>query len=575
MRWFLPLTALIVTLAGQARGGELSVAFADIPTGTAVNLTEAGVLDWVHWGLVTETSLDRKAGVPPQISDFTLLDGSNGFAFAYQFADNFNGYTWSDGTPHMTVTNTTTGVWAYSTPPLGTGFKITAPAGTNARTLRVYVGAYAARGRFTATLSDDSAPGFTNTTAVSNQGNGPSTAFTINYSADSTSQVLTVTFTVGIAFRPDGNVTLQAAALTEPGANNLPFITITNPAEGTSVTAPADVTFTAAAMDADGTVSLVEFFADAVKIGEAATEPYTVTWTNTPIGRHVVTAKAIDNMAGVGTSMPITVFVSGTGGSLAGARTNAPLSANLTAEGTTDWAHWGLLSPSNFNHKVSGGGQISDVTPIGTNALRQYYDNRTAFSWSDGTPVPSVTSSNVGVFVFGARNGFEISAPADTNERTLRIYVGLYGSQGNFQSWLSDFSALAFTDTTLSNAFGNSYAVYTLTYRAATNGQRLNVRYVSQDLFDADFGNVTLQAATLQGPLAPGPVEIMNSVWSGDAFVFSFESQAGQTYSAEFTPTLVPATWITITNLTGTGSTVWITNVLGGDPMRFYRVTRQ
>jgi hypothetical protein len=99
----------------------------------------------------------------------------------------------------------------------------------------------------------------------------------------------------------------------------------------------------------------------------------------------------------------------------------------------------------------------------------------------------------------GETNGFEITVPADTNSRTLKVYVGLYGAQGNFQAWLSDFSAPAYTDTTLSNVFNNAYGAYTLTYAAASSGQTLHIRYRSLKLFDADFGNVTLQSATLVG----------------------------------------------------------------------------
>src|SRR5215213_4661176 len=72
----------------------LGVSVNSIAAGSVVDLTTNGPLDWVHWGLFTETSIDRKASVTPQISDFTLVDASNGFAYVYQFGDNANGYTW-------------------------------------------------------------------------------------------------------------------------------------------------------------------------------------------------------------------------------------------------------------------------------------------------------------------------------------------------------------------------------------------------------------------------------------------------------------------------------------------------
>jgi hypothetical protein len=170
---------------------------------------------------------------------------------------------------------------------------------------------------------------------------------------------------------------------------------------------------------------------------------------------------------------------------------------NLTTEGTRDWAHWGLATNTLFNHKANVSQQISDFTKIGSDPVTIYRDNYTAYSWTDGTPAPNASSLSNGVFTTGVTNGFQITVPADTTARRLRVYVGLYGAQGNFQAWLSDFSAAAYLDTTLSNTFDNAYGVYTLNYAAASAGQTLTLRYRSLKLFDFDFGNVTLQAATL------------------------------------------------------------------------------
>jgi hypothetical protein len=245
---------------------------------------------------------------------------------------------------------------------------------------------------------------------------------------------------------------------------------------------------------------------------------------------------------------------------------------NLTTEGTSDWAHWGLLNASNFNHRASGGSQVSDFTKLGTNIVRRYTDNRTAFTWADGIPVPSVGNTNVGVFIHGLTNGFEFTAPADTNMRTLRVYAGLYGAQGNFQAWLDDFSARAFTDLTLSNVFGNSYVVYTLNYAAASPNRRLKVRYTVQNLFDSEFGNITLQAATLQGPLPPAPLQLLNYARDGSGLSFSFPSTAGKTYTAQFTPSLSPINWQPFGTLPGNGSTLSVTDQVGTAQQRFYRV---
>ncbi|HXI53104.1 MAG TPA: Ig-like domain-containing protein, partial [Candidatus Saccharimonadales bacterium] len=490
----------IPQVARAAPGGpSLSGAFSPIAAGSAVNLTSEGEIDWVHWGLYTETSVDRKAGVVPQISDFTLLDSPSGFSFVYQFADNANGYTWWDGSPTVAMTNTTTGVWAYGTPQIDSGFQVTAPADTTPRSFKIYVGAYAARGRLVAFLSDNSARGYTNS-SLFNPANGPGGVYTINYAAASAGQQLVVRWMLMNPTSPQGNVTLQSATLTATNYNNPPFVSMASPANNASFPANGNITINANASDTDGSVSKVEFFADGTKLGEDTSSPFTFTWNGVAAGLYVLTAVATDNQGAVSTSSPVEIFVNGSGGTLTGSLTappNLPSAVNLTSEGGRDWAHWGLQTNSLFNHKAGVAQQISDFAKIGTDAVQLYGDNYTAYNWSDGTPTATANNATKGVFTTGVTNGFEITVPADTTSRTVKVYVGLYSAQGNFQAWLSDFSGAAYTDTTLSNFFGNAYGSYTLTYAAASPGQTLHIRYRSLNVFDLDFGNVTLQAATL------------------------------------------------------------------------------
>ncbi len=501
---------IALLLPGPSAGAaNLTGSLATIPAGTDVNLTVEGPVDWVHWGLYTDSSLDRKAGVTPLISDFSRLDATNGYSYIYQFGDNYNGYTWSDGSPTTAVTNTTTGVWAYGIPAVDSGFQLTAAADTTLRTLKVYVGAFSARGKFEALLSDNSAPGYTNTALV-NQGNGESGVYSITYAADSPGQTLTVQWTLMEIGGPNAgtaNVTLQAAALLVPGANNPPIVTITSPGDDNTFVAGSNITINANAFDTDtdtnGTIATVEFFQRGIKLGESTNSPYNLVWSNVSAGRYVLTAKATDNGGATSTSGPVEIFVNTTGGALSGSTAFPPANAVLTDQGTSDWAHWGLLSATSFDHKSGVPQQISNFTKIGANNAQQYANYYTAFSWSDGTPTAATNDTATGVFTYGPTNGFRLTAPADTNSRTLKVYVGLYGAQGKFQAALSDFSAPAYTDTSLNSIYGNVYAVYTLNYAAASAGRTLTIQYTAKTLYDADYGNVTLQAATLSGGLVP------------------------------------------------------------------------
>src|SRR5947209_8256985 len=69
----LPLWGFCVVV----RTATLTGTFTPVPQGSVVNLTADGPADWVHWGLYTQSSLDRKFGVLPQIPDFKPI-GSTG-----------------------------------------------------------------------------------------------------------------------------------------------------------------------------------------------------------------------------------------------------------------------------------------------------------------------------------------------------------------------------------------------------------------------------------------------------------------------------------------------------------------
>ena len=71
-------------------------------------------------------------------------------------------------------------------------------------------------------------------------------------------------------------------------------VTITNPDEGQSFTAPASITISATASVSEGSITKVEFYNGTTKLGEDATSPYSYSWTNVSAGNYSLKAKAID-----------------------------------------------------------------------------------------------------------------------------------------------------------------------------------------------------------------------------------------------------------------------------------------
>ncbi len=553
-----PVTVFVTT-----NGGALAGSAAAVAAGSAVDLTTEGTNDWVHWGLFTQNSFNHKAGVAPQISDYFAVNaGPNEY---FQFADNANGYSWWDGTPDTTATNTTTGIYVVG---VGTGFDLEAPATTNAATLRVYVGAFGARGRLRAYLSDFSAHIYLDT-SLSNLSNGPGVVYALTYASASPGQMLFVRYTAQESYDPFGNVTLQAATLAT--GNSPPTVAIISPTNYAGLPAPANLAITAAAADPDGSVTNVAFFQGTTLLAQVTNGPYSFTWTNVPVGTYVLTATATDNQGTTYTCPPVTVFVISNGGVMRPYLNPAPSTVDLTAEGKADWGDWGVPYPPPpgkkgfFNHKRNVVSQISDVSSVGKSDFQLFGDNTINYTWTDGTPILS-TNGTVGIYKNNLGEGFLITAPADTMLRRLKVYAGAFAGQGRLEATLSDFSSAPFIDTSLANVNSTS-AVYTLIYAARSPSQKLTVKYTSAELFDEAYGNVTFQAAALASavpllqPLNPMPANV---------FGFSFTAEQGLKYAVQFSDCVCSTNWQTLTNFTGTGADVTITQPMSTN--RFYRV---
>ncbi|APA00801.1 polysaccharide lyase family 8 super-sandwich domain-containing protein [Flavobacterium commune] len=88
-----------------------------------------------------------------------------------------------------------------------------------------------------------------------------------------------------------------------------PLVTIDSSLSNKSFYAPAKIILTADASDADGTITKVEFFNEANKLGEVVTGPYSFEWDNVLAGNYSITAKATDNDNAVSTSEIVNVNV--------------------------------------------------------------------------------------------------------------------------------------------------------------------------------------------------------------------------------------------------------------------------
>jgi hypothetical protein len=161
-------------------------------------------------------------------------------------------------------------------------------------------------------------------------------------------------------------------------SNQVPVVSITSPASGASFSAPATVSITASASDADGTVNKVEFYNGSTLLGTDATSPYSFTWSGVATGSYTLTAKAYDNLNAVATSSAINIAVNAGGTNQApsvsitspasGASFSAPATVSITASANdTD----GTINKVEF---------YNGSTLLGSDATSPY-----SFTWSGVT----------------------------------------------------------------------------------------------------------------------------------------------------------------------------------------------
>lgn len=196
-----------------------------------------------------------------------------------------------------------------------------------------------------------------------------------------------------------------------------------------------------------------------------------------------------------------------TPGLLLGAADPVAGQVDLTAEGTSDWIHWGLQDKTSVTRKATGGAQLSDITKVGDG----YRDRTEGFGlsakWSDGTPTARMNDTHTSLWLNNVGHGYAFTAPADTTERILKVYVGgIEGAGCKLTAHLSDSSAPDYVSSTFNGnaAFpwaavpGGFTGVYTLRYHAASPDQKLVVTWVLDSEPNRFLGQARLQAATLR-----------------------------------------------------------------------------
>ena len=182
---------------------------------------------------------------------------------------------------------------------------------------------------------------------------------------------------------------------------------------------------------------------------------------------------------------------------------------DLSREGVRDWVCFNGWGEGAAPSRKKGADLIGLPRQVGKGYVNVNPGCGIQFTWGDDATTGATEHTNAGLWGNGVGNGYAFEVPAGTEERVLKVYVGVTnGGAGEFSAELSDGSAPAFTDATWnSNRAGRSTpvpgevaVVYTLRYRAASEGQTLRVTWkLADEPNRAQFlAQIRLQAATLE-----------------------------------------------------------------------------
>jgi RHS repeat-associated protein len=169
--------------------------------------------------------------------------------------------------------------------------------------------------------------------------------------------------------------------------NAPPMVSLAAPASGSVFNPPANITVTANAADADGTIAKVDFYAGTTLIGTALSAPYSVTWADPAPGTYSLAALATDNDGAATTSIAVSI------------RVNAPPTVSLT----------GPTNGASFTAPATVPLAASATDTDGTIAKVEFFQDTTLIA-SVTTPPYTFSWTNV------AQGSYTLTAVATDND---------------------------------------------------------------------------------------------------------------------------------------------------------------
>ncbi len=205
-------------------------------------------------------------------------------------------------------------------------------------------------------------------------------------------------------FANTGDFNVDRVVFSTTASNQAPTVSLTAPANNSTYTAPANITISANASDADGSVTKVDFYNGSTLLNSDASAPYSFNWSNVGAGTYTITARATDNQGATTTSAARTITVNTAG--------NQPPTVSLTSPANN----------ANFNAPASITISANAADANGTVTKVDFYNGSTLLN-SDASAPYSFNWTNVaaGTYTITARATDNQGATTTSAAVTIRV----------------------------------------------------------------------------------------------------------------------------------------------------------
>lgn len=179
---------------------------------------------------------------------------------------------------------------------------------------------------------------------------------------------------------------------------------------------------------------------------------------------------------------------------------------NLTEEGVIDWIQFNSKEINNAERKMVEKTSINNISILENNNTALAIDTKTNYIYTDGkNQRESSKANNTGIIIYGKENGVKFTIPyIDDLERKLNVYVGSWESKVILEVYINDevipavWDLLDYRNNTPIEIGEAKHKVFTIDYRLVDKNEKLDIKIYIEEMYNEEYGNLTIQAITLR-----------------------------------------------------------------------------